>query len=567
MEIKHFLLCSLLVFTSTLSWAEEKTRVQQPSISQNNTITNIEETGDKELITMLHAVFELKKRIQQQIKDKQEHFSKDVTEDERHAQLEEIRKLQESFAQANNDFEKIATGVDISKFHKTEQSSFDWKKEISSLMQPGILELKRLTVEARKKTDLLSQKENYQELLPIAQKANENLKNLLHDTDDNELKKQITTLIPDWKSLEDQLKNGLDITNMELAKMERNKKSLLDSGKNSLKIFFKTRGLYLTIGLISCLGIILLLRLLHISIRRALPGSQKEYRPILVRIVDLTFQILALLAGISSFVLVFYFFEDWLLLSFAIIFLAGLGWATKTALPKFWQQSQMMLNLGNVREGERVVLYGVPWLIKNINVRTKLENPALGITMKVPIKELFDKASRTFDQREPWFPCRKDDWVILSDGTRGGVVSLSHEQVELVLRGGAHKIYQTQDFLKLAPLNLSRNFRIKEVFGISYNHQKEATSTLLTKLEEFLIMKFENDGYAEHLLNLRVELNSAGASSLDLVIIADFRGSQAPLYNRFRRAIQRWCVEACTQYSWEIPFPQLTVHKGEYVLD
>lgn len=58
-----------------------------------------------------------------------------------------------------------------------------------------------------------------------------------------------------------------------------------------------------------------------------------------------------------------------------------------------------------------------------------------------------------------------------------------------------------------------------------------------------------------------LEFAEAGASSLDLVVIADFKGSQAPIYNRLKRSIQRWCVDAASQYNWDIPFPQLTVHR------
>jgi len=43
------------------------------------------------------------------------------------------------------------------------------------------------------------------------------------------------------------------------------------------------------------------------------------------------------------------------------------------------------------------------------------------------------------------------------------------------------------------------------------------------------------------------------------VVIADFKGEMGELYNRLRRAIQRWSVDACTAYGWEIPFPQLTL--------
>jgi len=27
--------------------------------------------------------------------------------------------------------------------------------------------------------------------------------------------------------------------------------------------------------------------------------------------------------------------------------------------------------------------------------------------------------------------------------------------------------------------------------------------------------------------------------------------------------MQRWCVEACNEYDWEIPFTQLTLHQAE----
>ena len=54
----------------------------------------------------------------------------------------------------------------------------------------------------------------------------------------------------------------------------------------------------------------------------------------------------------------------------------------------------------------------------------------------------------------------------------------------------------------------------------------------------------------------------ANSSSLDLVIIADFKGELGDLYNRLRRSIQRWCVDACTENGWEIPFPQMTLSGG-----
>ena len=120
--------------------------------------------------------------------------------------------------------------------------------------------------------------------------------------------------------------------------------------------------------------------------------------------------------------------------------------------------------------------------------------------------------------------------------------------------------YQVCDFLANSPRNLSTNFRIKETIGISYTLQKESTTDIPQILSQFIQQRAEQEGYAERMLNLRVEFAQAGSSSLDLVVIADFNGELGDLYNRLRRAIQRWCVDACSEYGWEIPFPQMTLH-------
>ena len=146
---------------------------------------------------------------------------------------------------------------------------------------------------------------------------------------------------------------------------------------------------------------------------------------------------------------------------------------------------------------------------------------------------------------------------------RGKVLGITQELVELVARGGAHRTYRTADFLSLSPLNLSRNFRLKETIGISYNLQKDSVTTIPGLLRAFVERRITESGYGEQLLNLRVEFQQANTSSLDLVVIADFDGMLADLYNRLRRSIQGWCVEACTAHHWEIPFTQVTLHEAE----
>ncbi|MGD8932893.1 MAG: hypothetical protein PVI52_10015, partial [Chromatiales bacterium] len=307
------------------------------------------------------------------------------------------------------------------------------------------------------------------------------------------------------------------------------------------------------------IGIMLLSRLSYRGMERYLPGFRKRHRSFRIRLIELTQRIMTLLLIILGPMLVFYLVEDWVLFSLGILLLLGIALTLRQTLPRYWHQIQLFLNIGSVREGERILMDGIPWQVSQINVFSTLVNPVADLSLRVPINELVDLKSRPARPDEPWFPCRKGDWVILSDGTRGKVIGISPEMVQLVERGGAQLTYLTADFLAASPRNLATNFRIKEVLGLSYKLQAICTKQIPETLDAYLRGRIEQEGYGEQLLNLRVEFAQANNSSLDLVVIADFSGELGDLYNRLRRAIQRWCVDACSEYGWEIPFPQMTL--------
>ena len=513
-------------------------------------------------LEILKSIVKSKTTLKQRMDEKKKAMEKASSETEKQYLSEELAQLDKQMASAVTDFEMTATGVEIGLFVAKKKERFDWKNELLSLAEPGIMELKRLTVKARHKSKLNDELTNYQELLPVAIKARTRIESLISQTKDPVLAAALKDILPEYKGLESQVKNKVDLVQLKLDEIERQEESVIDSTQDSVKRFFKTRGLYLFLAVLACTGMVLLIRFIYQNLIRFVPGYKLEYRPFHIRILELVYRAITVVLTVLAIIALFYFVEDWVLLSLTIIFILGVIWAAKHTLPMYLDTSKLMLNVGAVREGERMMYQGVPWRVKYINYFCLLENPDLDIMLRIPITELVGKTSRRFDPHDSWFPCRKNDWVILSDGTRGGVTQLSHETVELVLRGGAKKTYQTADFLAMTPLNLSVNFRIKETFGIDYGLQKDATATIPDLLSAFIQENIEKEGYADDLLNLRVEFAEAGASSLDLVVIADFKGSQAPLYNRLRRSIQRWCVDAASQYNWGIPFPQITVHQG-----
>jgi small-conductance mechanosensitive channel len=373
------------------------------------------------------------------------------------------------------------------------------------------------------------------------------------------LKESLDTLAEKWRKNRAFMESEYQAAQLQLDEIVASEVSITDASQDYLKQFFQRRGLYLIEAVLVVVVIVLLSRMSYKAMRRLMPGFKKKHRSFRVRLLELVHRVLTTLLVIVGPMVVFYIVEDWVLLSLGILLLLGIVLGLRQALPRYWHQIQLFLNIGSVREGERICLDGLPWRVEQINVFSNLVNPDAGLTLRVPIDDLVDQKSRPSHPDEPWFPCHKDDWVILSDGVRGKVTGISPEMVQLVERGGAQKTYLTSDFLAASPRNLATNFRIKEVIGISYGLQEKSTEMIPETLCDTIQQRVEQEGYGEKLLNLRVEFAQANSSSLDIVVIADFSGELGDLYNRLRRAIQRWCVDACTENGWEIPFPQLTL--------
>ena len=137
------------------------------------------------------------------------------------------------------------------------------------------------------------------------------------------------------------------------------------------------------------------------------------------------------------------------------------------------------------------------------------------------------------------------------------------QYVQIIKLGGNRKIIPTPSFLELNPENLSKNFRISSIFGIDYQHQAVSVTEVPTIFEKALTKGLSEMVPAESLRNLTVQFGSAGASSLDYEIAADFSGKLAPKYQILRRAIQRICVEVCNEHDWGIPFTQITIHQAD----
>lgn len=474
---------------------------------------------------------------------------------------EEIKDIEANLDKLGLYFEAVATGVDMEAYNQSLHTRFDLGAEVQEILGPIIHEMRKMTTRPRELERLRNEVEYLEKRIPMARQAIRNIDALMRSTPDEALKANLAATRMDWEHNLEDTRSRLTVAQYQLDKRMAERKSVIESAQELIQRFFKTRGRNMLLFLLTMSFVLVLFHLLHKLIYRFSPIHRSRRHSFAVRVFDVTYETMTAAAGIVAGLLVLYASGDWVLLSLAVIFLLGVAWAARHTLPRIWEQLKLVMNLGQVREGERVVFEGLPYQVRAINIFSRLDNPELtGGTIRLPLRALLDMHSRPFEQKEPWFPTREGDWVILADGTLAKVVVQSPEVVELVLRGGARKNYRTTEFLAQAPLNLSHNFRIKAVFGVDYAHQAEVTTEIPDALSTEIHAGLVDMGFKEHIKSIKVEFCGAGASSLDMEVLADFAGSAADKHNILTRALPRLCVDSCTRHGWTIPFAQVVVH-------
>ena len=542
--------------THTKDVATDTVRTETPFFLQKQ---KERELTRQTLATILDFV-ELQERLSEDRRKLQAELKLTKTETEITDIKAQIKGIEDRLKDTNNNIENIAADTDLGILKAIDEKPFDLQKELMSLLEPALKEMKYATNAVRKKSDLREKIDYFARREPVIKEALANVSDLNKANENPSISKALEKMNDDWSKQLVFIQSEIKAKQLQLDKLEAEETTFFDQSESFFKTFFERRGWVLTQALLAIIAILLLSRLVLKLLTKYLKGYKAEYRSVHLRLVDLSHRLGTLFLVVFSPMVVFYIAEDWVLFSLGVLFLIAFAWKLGQAIPRYWSQLELFLNVGPVREGERLILHEIPWRVKNINMYSILENPMAGLTLRLDINDLVDLRSREFHQGEPWFPCKKGDWVILKDGLRGKVIGISLELVQVIQRGGAVSTYQMDTFLSLSPLNMSKNFRVKETFGVSYKHQKESTTTIVQKLKLIINQRAEDEGYEAIIQNINVEFESAADSSLNIVVIADFKGDAADISNRLRRSIQRWCVDAATENDWEIPFPQLQLH-------
>lgn len=554
-----FLLVVLNV--STPAQAEKSSKSKQ---AIENLIEIAHEHQEKQLTTQTLSTLlnfvELQDQLRNDLKDSRKKIKHSLSDTEMNDTKTQITTIEKKLKDTTLNIENIAADTDLALLRNNKEEAFNLQKELLSLLEPAMREMKNATSDVRLKADLREKIDFFKAREPIAREALKNISQLNRANANPRIKKELIKMNRNWSKQLVFIQSELQAKELQLEKILSQEDSLESKSESIFKNFFQRRGWTLIQALLAIIGVLIISRLVLKVITSSVKGYRAEHRGVELRIIDLLHRLFTLLLTLIAPMVIFYIEEDWVLFSLGVLLFIALAWTLRHALPRYWTQLEIFLNVGPVREGERLELNGLAWRVQHINMYSILENPIAGLTQRVDINDLVSLRSRPVGSDEPWFPCKKGDWVILKDGVRGKVIGISMELVSIVQRGGALLTYQMNDFLSQSPKNLSKNFRIKEILSIGYQHQQESTTSIVQIMQAGIRQRAIDEGYKDSIQNICVEFEAAAESSLNLVVIADFKGDVADIYNRLRRSIQRWGVDICTENDWIIPYPQLELH-------
>lgn len=482
-----------------------------------------------------------------------------------------INKRREGLTQQldglNQNFESLATQLQSEDFYLGKKKDSGWSEELEGLILPLLQAVGEVTEKPRRIERLKKRVAALEIRLQLFEVGQKNIQSLLA-MDNQELDPKSPQTKTYLANLDD-LKNkyNIKLVRVKLEEARRNLASQLESSESiwdaatrTIKDFFKHRGYNLLITL----GIFFVLWFLLTKLRVYIVGEKSFFNipPWTRKLLVTVYSVLVLMLCVVSSLVALYFLNDWLLLSVIVLFMLGVFWASRHFIPQLFQEMRLALNLGTVKEKERLIWNNVPWEVANLGLQATLVNPYLeGGNLNLPLRVLIGKYSRPIVEDEPWFPSQMSDWVILSDGTYGRIEQQTMEQVVLRLKGNTLKFYSTQEFLGKTPMNLSKGFRYDIEFGLDYSVQSRIVDEIPKLFEKGLWTHLERHYQKDSpdFTHTRVSFDNAGSSSLNLKVIVEVEGRCAESYEEIERDIQSTLVRVCNENNLTIPFNQLTV--------
>ena len=554
-------LLALLFSTAVLLAAGNAAgKIDMPLIANENEL-------QKELaVVKLNDIIRSIKLQKMEADAKSQSLRKAKTEQDKKRIQAELNELSDAIAEQESSFEMILTaGLELSREEAIEKREFDWQKDLLEIVQPIISELRQLT-ENKRKTDSLQKKiAFYKSQIRVIEEVLKHIAGINKGGFEKEALAEFERIAGKWHSQLVENQHLLEVAQLQLDEMVKSQSAKEVSLGEHIQQFAAGRGATLLMALSAFITVYFSMLLLLKLSRWLANRKEEERRTYYQRIITLFYHFLMAALSITAVFYVLSVRNDQVLIGITVLLLLSIIWLLKSSIPSYINELRILLNTGSVREGECINYNGIPLLVESLNYYSKLTNPMLpGLELRLTLAELANYVSRPYSADEPWFPCQRGDFVMLSDSTFAMVKYITLESIVLSQSNGVMPItYSIADFLAAQPKNFSLGFTVTSDFGIDYQHQSQCTTMIPEILCDGIRRGLQLESFGNSLNDLVVHFAHANTSSLDYKIVATFDGTAARDLFAIKRALQRYAVEVCNQQQWVIPFNQLVIHNAK----
>lgn len=439
----------------------------------------------------LSDIAERKKALQQMP-------TEELTEEEK-AELEKrIQQLNDQRRDYQSLFEQISLGgIDTTRFAitmPTEEKTpvnYNWQQEVMQILQPLFAKMQRMTEDARKKDLLREDEKELAERIELAKEGMNALQALNQESLREDAKKAVLDIQTDWNDLIKTLEHQHNIVELKLADMTDDR-GFFERLTQNFWGFISNDGIILLVASAVAITLYYLLNAIAAYLIKRYEIEKRRLINFKWRLVLLAYQVVNFLLALSVFLVILHTSGNMVLFGFAVLILFALLVTFRNAIPNYIRRLRLFLNLGQAREGERIIYEGIPWEITSINLYAAyLKNPLLDNgQIRLTLDQLDKIYSRPIKMDELWFPTRAGDIILLPDQRLVKVARQTPESIYLN-HEGANIVYPTAEFYKLKFSNISLGYTLTLHFTLEESPEnrlklEEIYKTMDSELREYI---------------------------------------------------------------------------------
>jgi len=466
---------------------------------------------------------------------------------------QQIEILDKRRQEVERDFTVLITGLQPthasgSPTQKTAPLSI--QDEMSQLLTPIFTDLRALTQKSRAFQELAEELTRLKERAEQEKRAVVEIDKLLVEvkaskTPDTVLRSALNETRKSFQGRLDEVTSRTAAVQHQLGELKMTGVSFWKDLGLQVKHFVFIRGTNILLALFVFMVIFFGLRTAYAYLMKVMAVRKYQRLSFMLRILDVAHEGGAFLLGLSAALLVLYARGDWLLGGLSLLALGGLLMTAKTGIARHLEQLQFLLNLGQVREGERVLIAGVPWRVGTIYMFTQLTNPAMPrASLRLPLQTLASMTSRPSKLGEAWFPCEIDSWILVNGDLLAQVADITPEHVIICYQGGLKRWIPMGTFIAMDMACLSEGFSRSITIDVPLRGQAMQTADFIEHLKGAIREYLLHCMKPEELCDLCIELQNTDSISRFYEVTAFFAGSLAPQYHRLKQLLQLATAES-----------------------